>query len=85
MWVLLQHHDPSAATKRALVFDINGGYLGASQLPPSATVYWGYFTGYANDRLFSYGSAYQIFVPEPSALSLLAFGSLPLLRRKRIK
>jgi hypothetical protein len=71
---------------RALVHDLTGAYLGASQLPigtPNS-----YFGGYANGQLFfrdpSGGAAgFNIFTPEPATLSLLGIGAMAILRRRR--
>ncbi|TWU09442.1 PEP-CTERM motif protein [Symmachiella macrocystis] len=84
---------------QALVFDLSGNFLGASQLTGFAgSIPNAYNTGYTNGQLFVYDGqieawrGYEIFsnmavVPEPSTFALLGIGGLALVgygwRRKR--
>ena len=78
---------------RALVFALDGSYLGASLLPVIATP-GGYHTGYTNGQLFvtnqdPFGAysvdGFQIFVPEPATLFIMAAAGLPLLLKRKRK
>lgn len=77
---------------RALVFDLSGSYLGASQLP-AFTQSVAYGLGYANGRLFVLDTndfeyrSFQIFggnaIPEPTTVTLGLIGMSGLLVRRR--
>ncbi|HDZ20428.1 hypothetical protein LCGC14_0161890 [marine sediment metagenome] len=78
---------------RAMVFALDGSYLGASVLPVIATPAM-YYTGYTNGQLFVtnqdpfgvYGvDGFQIFVPEPATLFVMAAAGLPLLLKRKRK
>ena len=81
-----------AASSRAMVFDINGSFLGASILPGSLPARFN--IGYDNGQLFvlqgSDYNGFQIFgaavVPEPSSIVLFGLGTVGLVlmgRRQR--
>ncbi|MBT3200601.1 MAG: PEP-CTERM sorting domain-containing protein [Phycisphaerales bacterium] len=71
---------------RALVHDLTGAYIGASQLPIGTPV--NYFGGYANGQLFIKGPlgvdshGFDIFTPEPATISLMCIGAVAILRRR---
>ena len=69
---------------RALVHDLSGAYLGASDLPVGAPLESSFNMGYANGQLFvtndgssfSYQGYQVLEIPEPATMSLLALASV---------
>lgn len=82
--LLIVTDDPN---NRALVFDTNGAYIGASAL--NVDVPSNYRVGYANGQLFVFDTlrngwqGYTILVPGPGAAALLGLAGLAGRRRRR--